>query len=66
MHTACHWEQFNAYVDEWKGLGYTVEPGSLEGFYLADNTEGYNVYLHYDDKDYSMSGTISAPETKNE
>lgn len=59
-------EQFNAYVEECKGLGYTVEPGSFEGFYSADNAEGYNVYLHYDEKSYSMSGTISAPETKSE
>ena len=59
-------EQFNAYVEECKGLGYTVEPGSFEGFYSADNAESYNVYLHYDEKSYSMSGTISAPETKSE
>lgn len=59
-------EQFNAYVEECKGLGYTVDPGSFEGFYSADNTEGYNVYLYYNEKDYSMSGTISAPETKSE
>ncbi|MFR5648782.1 MAG: DUF6591 domain-containing protein [[Eubacterium] siraeum] len=59
-------EQFNAYIEECKGLGYTVEPGSFEGFYSADNAEGYNVYLHYDEKDYSMGGTISAPETKSE
>lgn len=59
-------EQFNAYVEECKGLGYTVEPGSFEGFYSADNSEGYNIYLYYDEKDYSMSGTISAPETKSE
>lgn len=59
-------EQFNAYVEECKELGYTIEPGSFEGFYSADNTEGYNVYLYYDEKDYSMSGTISAPETKSE
>lgn len=59
-------EQFNAYVEECKGLGYTVEPGSFEGFYSADNTEGYNVYLYYNEKDHSMSGTISAPETKSE
>ena len=57
-------EQFNAYVEECKGLGYTVDPGSFEGFYSADNIEGYNVYLYYDEKDYSMSGTISAPKTK--
>ncbi len=59
-------EQFNAYVEECKGLGYTIEAGSFEGFYSADNTEGHNVYLYYDEKDYSMSGTISAPETKSE
>lgn len=59
-------EQFNAYVEECKGLGYTIEPGSFEGFYSADNTEGYNIYLYYDEKDCSMSGTVSAPETKGE
>lgn len=59
-------EQFNTYVEECKELGYTIEPGSFEGFYSADNTEGYNVYLYYDEKDYSMSGTISAPERKSE
>ena len=59
-------EQFNAYVEECKELGYTVEPGSFEGFYSADNAEGYNVYLHYDEKSYSMSGIISAPKAKNE
>lgn len=59
-------EQFNAYVKECKELGYTVETDSFEGFYSADNTEGYNVYLYYDENDYSMSGTISAPETKSE
>ena len=59
-------EQFNAYVEECKELGYTVNPSSYGGFYSADNTEGYNVYLYYDEEDYSMSGTISAPETEDE
>ncbi len=57
-------DQFNAYVDECKGLGYTVDPGSFEGFYSADNAEGYNVYLYYNEDDYSMSGTIKAPEVE--
>lgn len=59
-------EQFNAYVEECKELGYTIDPRSSEGFYSADNTEGYNVYLYYKEKEYSMSGTISAPEVKSE
>lgn len=59
-------EQFNAYVEECKELGYTVGTDSFEGFYSADNAEGYNVYLYYDENDYLMSGTISAPETKSE
>lgn len=58
-------EQFNAYVEECKELGYTVDPGGFEGFYSADDAEGYNVYLSYNEKDYSMSGTVSAPETKS-
>lgn len=59
-------DQFNAYVEECKKLGYIVDPGSFEGFYSADNADGYNVYLYYDENSYSMSGTISAPETKSE
>lgn len=59
-------DQFNAYVEECKVLGYTVDPGNFEGFYSADNTEGYNVYLYYNKKDDSMNGTIRAPETKSE
>lgn len=59
-------EQFNAYVEECKKLGYTIDPGSFEGFYSADNTEGYNVYLSYDEKEHSMSGTVKAPENKSE
>lgn len=54
-------EQFNAYVEECKALGYTVDEGSFEGFYSADNAEGYNVYLSYDEDDYSMSGTVESP-----
>lgn len=55
-------EQFDAYVERCKEQGYTVSPSSFEGFYSADNSDGYNVYLHYDDKKYSMSGTVKAPE----
>ena len=49
-------------VERCKEQGYTVSPSSFEGFYSADNSDGYNVYLHYDDKKYSMSGTVKAPE----
>lgn len=56
-------DEFNAYVDECIELGYTVDASSYEGFYTADNEEGYNVYLYYQDNDYAMSGTIEAPET---
>lgn len=55
-------DQFNSYVDECKNLGYTVDESSFEGFYSADNEEGYNVYLYYDEDDESMSGTVKSPE----
>lgn len=55
-------EQFNAYVEDCKEMGYTVDQDSFEGFYSADNAEGYNIYLHYDEKSYYTSGTISAPK----
>lgn len=55
-------EQFNDYVEECKEVGYTVDANSYEGFYSADNSEGYNVYLHYDEEEESMSGTIKSNE----
>lgn len=55
-------EQFNAYVEECKTMGYTVDAGSFEGFYSADDAEGYNVYLSYNEDNDSMSGTVEAPE----
>ena len=55
-------EQFDAYVEQCKELGYTVNERSHEGFYSADNDEGYNVYLYYENDDDEMSGTVKAPE----
>jgi len=55
-------EQFDAYVEECKALGYTVDENNYEGFYSADNAEGYNVYLYYEENDSMMSGTVQVPE----
>ena len=54
--------EFNSYVEECKALGYTADANSFEGFYSADNAEGYNVYLNYHKDDDSMSLTVEAPE----
>ena len=59
-------DQFNDYVEKCKELGYTVDPGSFEGFYSADDEDGYNVYLYYNEDSDSMSGIISAPEVEGE
>lgn len=55
-------EQFNDYVDECMEMGYTVEVMSHEGFFSADNSDGYNIYLYYAEDDRTMSASVSAPE----
>ncbi len=55
-------DDFNAYVEECKKLGYTVDPGEFDGFYSADDAEGYNVYLFYKEDDFCLSGTVEAPD----
>lgn len=55
-------EQFNDYVNECMEMGYTVEAMSHEGFFSADNSDGYNIYLYYDEDDRTMSASVSAPE----
>ena len=55
-------DQFSAYVDQCIELGFTLDASSHEEFYTADNTEGYNVYLSYNNEDDMMHANITAPE----
>ena len=55
-------DQFNAYVEKCKELGFTVDETGFEGYYAADDTEGYDITLHYDERSQSISGTINAPD----
>lgn len=57
-------DKFDAYVNKIKELGYTVDPSSYEGFYSADNAEGYNIYLSYDETDNSMYVSFDAPDAE--
>lgn len=55
-------DQFNAYVEECKAIGYTIDSYSYEGSYDADNSEMYNIDLYYREDDNCMRGTVTAPE----
>lgn len=59
-------QQFEAYVEECKTLGYTVDQSSYEGYYSAKNNEGYSISLRYDEDDCKMDVMINAPKTNNE
>ena len=55
-------DDFNAYIDQCKEKGFTEDVGEHEGFYSADNAEGYNIYAYYEEDNYNLSMTVSAPE----
>ena len=55
-------EQFSAYVEKCRELGFTVDENSYEGHYSADNPEGYDVRVYYDERNQSMSGSVYAPK----
>lgn len=55
-------QQFNDYVNECMEMGYTVEAMSHDGFYSANNSDGYNIFLDYDEDDRTMSASVRAPE----
>lgn len=55
-------DQYNAYVEECRKRGYTVDLGYVDGFYLENNTEGYNIKAVYDEDDHSITAAISSPE----
>ena len=50
---------FDAYVDECQGKGFTVDKREHEGFYSADSENGYNIYLSFDEDDGEVSAHIS-------
>lgn len=51
-------EDFNAYVEECKALGYTVDEISSDVHYYADSENGYNISLDYKEEDCVLSGTV--------
>lgn len=59
-------ELFNAYVEECKDMGYTVDPSSHEGFYSANDSAGYNIYLSYNKDDNVLSGSVDSPDNEYE
>jgi len=59
-------DDFNSYADSCKEMGYTEDPSEFEGFYSADNAEGYNVYMNYDKDKGSVSVIFKAPDEDKE
>ena len=57
---------FNEYVDKCKKLGYFVDELSFDNSYSADNTDGYNVDLDFEEKDCAIRVTIQSPEWTKE
>ena len=55
-------EQFNTYVETCKTQGFTSDPGEFEGFYSAENAEGYSVYLSYRENSHSFYASFDAPD----
>ena len=55
-------DEFNQYVDKCKKLGYIVDELSFDNSYSADNTDGYNVDLDFEEKDCAIRVTIQSPE----
>lgn len=59
-------DQFNAYVDTCKSQGFTNDLAQHEGFYSAQNDQGYSIYLSYDDSDQSIYGSFKSPKESTE
>ena len=47
-------------------MGYTVDANSFDDSYYAKNSEGYKIDIRYDEDDFELNVTISAPSTNNE
>ncbi len=54
-------EQFEDYIEECKKSGFTEDYYKNEGYYRAENAEGFTLGLWYDEKEEEMSITLSSP-----
>lgn len=59
-------EEFNSYVAQCKEKGFTVDPTEHDGFYAADNAEGYDIYANYYEDECMLHFSIDAPEEDSE
>ncbi len=47
-------------------MGYTVDADNFDDSYYAKNSEGYKIDIRYDEDDFELNVSISAPSTNNE
>ncbi len=59
-------EDFNSYVDSCKEAGFTVDASEFDNFYSADNSDGYNVYMNYDENKECTSVISKAPNKEKQ
>ena len=59
-------DQFNTYVEECKKRGYSIDLSYVDGFYSANNTEGYNIKAMYDEENHQITAAISSPKANYE
>ena len=58
-------EEFDEYVDKCKENGFTEDYYGYDGYYSAENSEGYSLILSYNEKDEELSIQISSPNRGN-
>lgn len=58
-------EQFEDYIDECKERGFTVDYTRLDGYYSAEDAEGFELRVYYDQKEKEMNIMLSAPTAES-
>ncbi len=54
-------EQFENYIEECKDCGFTVDYNKFDGFYSAEDVNGYSLSLTYNEDKETLSISMNAP-----
>lgn len=57
-------DQFKEYVQACKDKGFTYDTSNSDTYYNAKNSEGYELSIHYFDRDEQLDGNLYAPDKK--